>query len=172
GWRDCRALITFGTPYRGSANALNYLANGYKKLGSFHETKKVVTSLHISTAGITMKASLSLSGIVPSMRSKANQEEAIRRLQHPWRTLREPTPCRALSSPRLEATAMALWAHGDGASAQAARLLPTRGRGRSPVRAGLTAQPSRPLKLLQSRVQSVPSPGACHFCSDDGYGKT
>jgi len=32
GWRDCRALITFGTPYRGSANALNYLANGYKKL--------------------------------------------------------------------------------------------------------------------------------------------
>jgi len=32
GWRDCRALITFGTPYRGSAHALNYLANGYKKL--------------------------------------------------------------------------------------------------------------------------------------------
>jgi pimeloyl-ACP methyl ester carboxylesterase len=31
GWRDCRALITFGTPYRGSANALNYLAYGYKK---------------------------------------------------------------------------------------------------------------------------------------------
>lgn len=32
GWRDCRALITFGTPYRGSPNALNYLSNGYKKL--------------------------------------------------------------------------------------------------------------------------------------------
>jgi pimeloyl-ACP methyl ester carboxylesterase len=32
GWRDCKALITFGTPYRGSVNALNYLANGYKQL--------------------------------------------------------------------------------------------------------------------------------------------
>jgi pimeloyl-ACP methyl ester carboxylesterase len=32
GWRSCRALITFGTPYRGSLNALNFLANGYKKL--------------------------------------------------------------------------------------------------------------------------------------------
>jgi pimeloyl-ACP methyl ester carboxylesterase len=32
GWRDCRALITFGTPYRGSLNALNFLANGYKQL--------------------------------------------------------------------------------------------------------------------------------------------
>ncbi len=32
GWPNCRALITFGTPYRGSVDALNYLANGYKKL--------------------------------------------------------------------------------------------------------------------------------------------
>ena len=32
GWRDCKALFTFGTPYRGSLNAVNYLANGYKKL--------------------------------------------------------------------------------------------------------------------------------------------
>jgi pimeloyl-ACP methyl ester carboxylesterase len=32
GWRTCRALITFGTPYRGSPSALNFLANGYKKL--------------------------------------------------------------------------------------------------------------------------------------------
>jgi hypothetical protein len=31
GWRDCRALFTFGTPYRGSLNALDFLANGYKK---------------------------------------------------------------------------------------------------------------------------------------------
>ncbi len=30
-WRDCKALITFGTPYRGSLNALDFLANGYKK---------------------------------------------------------------------------------------------------------------------------------------------
>lgn len=32
GWRDCRALITFGTPFRGAPNAVNYVANGYKQL--------------------------------------------------------------------------------------------------------------------------------------------
>lgn len=31
GWDKCRALITFGTPYRGSVDAVGYLANGYKK---------------------------------------------------------------------------------------------------------------------------------------------
>lgn len=34
GWRDTRFLITFGTPYRGSLNAVDYLANGMvKRLG-------------------------------------------------------------------------------------------------------------------------------------------
>lgn len=32
GWRQCRALVTFGTPFRGSVSALGYLANGFKKL--------------------------------------------------------------------------------------------------------------------------------------------
>lgn len=32
GWPRCRALITFGTPYRGSLNAAGFLVNGYKKL--------------------------------------------------------------------------------------------------------------------------------------------
>ena len=31
GWKDTRALVTFGTPYRGSLNALNFLANGLEK---------------------------------------------------------------------------------------------------------------------------------------------
>jgi pimeloyl-ACP methyl ester carboxylesterase len=31
GWRDTKALITFGTPYRGSLNALDTLANGVRK---------------------------------------------------------------------------------------------------------------------------------------------
>ena len=31
GWKDARALISFGTPYRGSLNALGYLANGYSE---------------------------------------------------------------------------------------------------------------------------------------------
>lgn len=32
GWVDCRRLVTFGTPYRGSVKALQYVANGYKNL--------------------------------------------------------------------------------------------------------------------------------------------
>ncbi|WP_367132030.1 hypothetical protein [Saccharothrix sp. HUAS TT1] len=32
GWKLCRALITLGTPFRGSLDSLGYLANGYKKL--------------------------------------------------------------------------------------------------------------------------------------------
>lgn len=32
GWRDTSTLITFGTPYRGSLNALDFLANGMTKL--------------------------------------------------------------------------------------------------------------------------------------------
>lgn len=31
GWRDARMLITFGTPFRGSLKALNFIANGLKK---------------------------------------------------------------------------------------------------------------------------------------------
>jgi Lecithin:cholesterol acyltransferase len=42
GWRDCRALITFGTPYRGSLNALSFLANGYKRL--FTDLSEVMRS--------------------------------------------------------------------------------------------------------------------------------
>lgn len=36
GWQDTRMLITFGTPFRGSLNALNFLANGFaRKIGPF-----------------------------------------------------------------------------------------------------------------------------------------
>ncbi|MDP9464730.1 MAG: hypothetical protein M3P52_08910 [Actinomycetota bacterium] len=31
GWRDTRMLVTFGTPYRGSLNAVDFLCNGFKK---------------------------------------------------------------------------------------------------------------------------------------------
>jgi triacylglycerol esterase/lipase EstA (alpha/beta hydrolase family) len=47
GWRECKALITFGTPYRGSVNALNYLANGYKQLFvDLTEMLRSFTSVH------------------------------------------------------------------------------------------------------------------------------
>jgi len=38
GWRDTRALVTFGTPYRGSVNALDPLVNG-KKIAFFDVTE-------------------------------------------------------------------------------------------------------------------------------------
>jgi len=51
GWRDTRSLITFGTPYRGSLNAVGYLANGYAKgIGplkvDLSETVRSFTSLY------------------------------------------------------------------------------------------------------------------------------
>lgn len=42
GWRQCRALITFGTPHRGSVKILDYLANGYKQM--FVDLTEVVRS--------------------------------------------------------------------------------------------------------------------------------
>jgi pimeloyl-ACP methyl ester carboxylesterase len=33
GWQQCRALLTFGTPFRGSVKALDMLANGFGKRG-------------------------------------------------------------------------------------------------------------------------------------------
>ncbi len=42
GWRDCRALVTFGTPYRGAVNAINFIANGYK--ASFLDLTAVLRS--------------------------------------------------------------------------------------------------------------------------------
>jgi hypothetical protein len=43
GWRDAKALFTFGTPYRGAPMALNFLANGYKNL--FVDLTDVLRSL-------------------------------------------------------------------------------------------------------------------------------
>ncbi len=43
GWQDSRALFTFGTPYRGSPKAVNFLANGYKQL--FLDLTDVMRSL-------------------------------------------------------------------------------------------------------------------------------
>ncbi|MGC2779140.1 MAG: hypothetical protein WA418_26250, partial [Bradyrhizobium sp.] len=48
GWRDCRALVSFGTPYRGAVGPLDYLSNGYKNtlLGqTFVELTTVLRSM-------------------------------------------------------------------------------------------------------------------------------
>jgi hypothetical protein len=44
GWRDTRALLTFGTPYRGSLNALDTLANGERKAGGRIDLSPLVRS--------------------------------------------------------------------------------------------------------------------------------
>jgi pimeloyl-ACP methyl ester carboxylesterase len=46
GWRDCRALVTFGTPHRGSPKALNMLSNGYKILFDLTEPLRSFTSVY------------------------------------------------------------------------------------------------------------------------------
>lgn len=50
GWEHCRSLITFGTPFRGSLDALDVLANGVRKAGlTFHAISSVIgefTSLY------------------------------------------------------------------------------------------------------------------------------
>lgn len=49
GWQDCKALFTFGTPYRGSVNAINTLCNGLKKgsidLGEILKLNEVIPTL-------------------------------------------------------------------------------------------------------------------------------
>jgi pimeloyl-ACP methyl ester carboxylesterase len=47
GWPDCRLLITLGTPFRGSLNAVNFLANGYKLLTvDMTEPMRTFTGIH------------------------------------------------------------------------------------------------------------------------------
>ena len=49
GWQNCKALFTFGTPYRGSLNALNLFSNGMKKggidIGSYLGLDEVIPTL-------------------------------------------------------------------------------------------------------------------------------
>jgi Lecithin:cholesterol acyltransferase len=43
GWPDCKALFTFGTPFRGSLLAVDFLANGYKQ--AFIDLTEVMRSM-------------------------------------------------------------------------------------------------------------------------------
>lgn len=49
GWRDCRALVTFGTPHRGAVQAIDYLSNGFRKvveIGFVSEMARSFTSIY------------------------------------------------------------------------------------------------------------------------------
>ena len=49
GWQDCKALFTFGTPYRGSVNSINILCNGLRRgsidLGEILKLNEVIPTL-------------------------------------------------------------------------------------------------------------------------------
>jgi len=45
GWENCRALFTFGTPYRGSLNALETLANGVRKVRGLIDLSDALRSM-------------------------------------------------------------------------------------------------------------------------------
>jgi pimeloyl-ACP methyl ester carboxylesterase len=45
GWSECRALFTFGTPFRGSLNALDTLVNGVRKLGGLIDLSSAFRSM-------------------------------------------------------------------------------------------------------------------------------
>jgi hypothetical protein len=45
GWRQTRMLVTFGTPYRGSLNALEMLANGLRKAFGLVDLSRLLRSL-------------------------------------------------------------------------------------------------------------------------------
>jgi pimeloyl-ACP methyl ester carboxylesterase len=108
GWRDCLALLSLGTPYRGSMNALNFLVNGYRKAtldlstclrsftstyqllptypvidqdGSFHTVEEIANVL-----GISAKAAASAAGFHADIAAKvrdhlANPDYAKHRYQ-------------------------------------------------------------------------------------------
>jgi pimeloyl-ACP methyl ester carboxylesterase len=46
GWRDCRAVITIGTPHRGSVNAVDSLSNGSKPFTMLTDTVRTFTSAY------------------------------------------------------------------------------------------------------------------------------
>ena len=60
GWRDARMLVTFGAPYRGSLNALDFLANGLRKsVGPFDLRRHLVARPFVHL-GLPADANLSL----------------------------------------------------------------------------------------------------------------
>ncbi|MGW8379389.1 hypothetical protein [Streptomyces sp. ODS28] len=71
GWRDTRTLITFGTPYSGSLNALGFLANGLrKKLGP----------LTLADLGATVATFTSVYQLLPVFQSVDLGDGVLRRL--------------------------------------------------------------------------------------------
>ncbi|MET7898565.1 lipase/acyltransferase domain-containing protein [Streptomyces mirabilis] len=82
GWWTCRALITFGTPYRGSLNALDFLANGYRKLfvdltevmrsfPSVHQLLPIYPALKAGDAYVRVGETRGVPGVDPELAADA-----------------------------------------------------------------------------------------------------
>lgn len=81
GFEHCKALMTFGTPFRGSVKALNYLANGGGNLAAaLDETVRSFTSVYqllpiysvVNTAGEYRKVTeIALPGVNPEWAGEA-----------------------------------------------------------------------------------------------------
>lgn len=82
GWHDCRALITLGTPHRGSLNALDVLANGpgwplgwlgpiARSFPSIYQLLPIYQALEIDGARGRVAESSALPGLDPGMATAA-----------------------------------------------------------------------------------------------------
>jgi pimeloyl-ACP methyl ester carboxylesterase len=78
GWRDCRALITFGTPYRGALNSLDFLSNGYRQLfmdltqvmrsfPSVHQLLPIYRALLVNKDYVRVAETDGVPGVVPAL---------------------------------------------------------------------------------------------------------
>ena len=72
GWRDTRTLVTFGTPYRGSLNALDTLVNGMKI--KFFDLTEARTIAH---------GDLPAAADIPVLRRRRRRPRVRRRGRHP-----------------------------------------------------------------------------------------
>jgi pimeloyl-ACP methyl ester carboxylesterase len=80
GWRDCRALITFGTPFRGSLKALGFLSQGARGplaglvdvAGSFTALHQLLPIYRAVLAGGTWQRAAEVDGIPHLDRARAD----------------------------------------------------------------------------------------------------
>ncbi|MGH9222727.1 MAG: lipase family alpha/beta hydrolase [Acidimicrobiales bacterium] len=97
GWRHTRRLVTYGTPYRGSLNALNFIANGFvKKVGpltiadlsrllrsctSVYQLLPVYQCVHLESGDIVRPAESASIPFLDMARAKAALEDLHRAIE-------------------------------------------------------------------------------------------
>ena len=107
GWRDTRMLITFGTPHRGSLNAVDFLVNGFvKKLGPL-KVADLADAAALADVGVPAAADLPVRRRRRRARARRRGRDAARRRPRPRRPPRSTTstgPSRPASAAHDPAT--------------------------------------------------------------------